>query len=762
MAYLPQDVHEFDVSQFQGSAQSVDPYTLDPAHGLYTQNTDFILGTENNGSGGIPVEASTRRGSSQVSGMPFGTGAVLSLFSWYLNLGGTQDCYVVYFTQAQGARFYSQVYNDFTTIVANTSLTGTIAAMSFATDGIRCYLAFMDATGRYSVNSGWIYNASAANVDKLFAPPFSSGTISFSVATASGGNATQGTHSFGIIYTTRNGYTGPLSPVAAGGLPFVFLAWGMTLASPNLRVTITITFTSIPSYLNGGTIQLAMSPASNQAAFYAVPGTITPISSGTLIYNLVFNISDGALTATATDVTQYQNLLASATSDSSSPAANTPPFYPSAVFTFSSRMAYVTLDQSGFPVVYFSDPSNYQSLTAAYHGIYLEGKQIPVHGCSVDQVCYIATLSGLYQCADNGGYPATWTPPARVDGSVGILAPSCLLSRGGRILVASEKGLFSYRGGTFPQIPLSYWQSNDWNRINWAAPAQVSVQDDAFDRVIRVLAPLKVLVTAATNSSGTVTITTGIQVGANVLPYPHLFQPGISVTISGVSGSTGANGTQTVLTVPTPNTFTISAAGSGIGSGGLAVPNSPNAELTWNYTLGETPQTVMYSLNAFGLYRQGASAVIRNIATGYDEIWYAPAAAGGLIRRVLPLSSGIDANVYQDVDLSNNPAPIAQLYETGLVPGPQDQASTLHDFHGMHVRMSGAAVVNVTVNSLDHGYTLTPRLPLSISGVPAREYLVKWWMRNEQQTITFGVNTAGYWFVLALLRVYWTNSLVTR
>ena len=323
-------------------------------------------------------------------------------------------------------------------------------------------------------------------------------------------------------------------------------------------------------------------------------------------------------------------------------------------------MGYVTLDQSGFPVVYFSDPSNYQSLTAAYHGIYLEGKQIPVHGCSIGQVCYIATLSALYGCSDSGGYPVTWTPPQRVDGSVGILAPSCLLSSSGRILLASEKGLFSYRGGSFPTIPLSYWQAPDWNRINWSAPTQVSIVDDALDRVIRVTAPLKVQASEASNSNP-IFITTSLPIGAGQIPYPHLLQTGISVTISGVLGNTAANGTFTA-TVLGPNTFTIPVAGNGAyAGGGVVTPNSPNAEMAWRLLIGEDPTDLLYSLNAFAYYLQGASATIRNINTGYDETWNAPAASdpGGLIRRVLPAQAQIDTLVHQAVDMSGNPTPIS-------------------------------------------------------------------------------------------------------
>src|SRR6185369_2146775 len=116
-----------------------------------------------------------------------------------------------------------------------------------------------------------------------------------------------------------------------------------------------------------------------------------------------------------------------------------PQLVPSAIFQYSSRMGYVALDGAGFPVVYFSEQNSFQAVSKAQGGIYLEGRQIPVQGVSLGGMCYIATLSGLYSTQDNGDVPVSWTPPAHIDGSVGILAPSCILATGGKVLLASEK-----------------------------------------------------------------------------------------------------------------------------------------------------------------------------------------------------------------------------------------------------------------------------------------------------------------------------------
>lgn len=742
MAYFPGDVSEIEIRQFQGSSQASDPYSLDPNHGLYSQNVDFIVGPN-----GL-VQVSPRRGISQVSQIPSGDGSVQSMASWYFNNAGVQDCYAVYYATAVGAKAWGQVNSFFYTLVPVTGAKG----MSFVADGTRGYFAFCDVSGRIGTSSGWVYNLDVGTADQLFSPPLQSGAggVTASAASTGAGVVTAGAHRWGFTFTNRDGYTGALNPVTSGG---VFIPASYTAADGTHNVQFTVLWNVVPSYLVGGTIQICMTSVANPARYYLVPNAIgnipaTPTNSTVI----TVSISDGDL-VTGTDTTQSQNLL----TQSQVPA---PPFLPSAIFSFSSRMGYVTIDSAGFPVVYFSDPNAYQSLTAAYSGIYIEGRQIPVQGVSLDAVCYIATLSGLYSCSDNGGQPATWSSPARVDGSVGILSPTCILSSNGRILVASEKGLFSFRSGTFPTIPLSYWQSPDWNRINWTIPTQVQVIDDSLDRVIRVTAPLNVLVTNASNTNPIV-ITTGVLVNGQVAPQPHLFDTGISVTITGVGGNTAANTTATI-TVTGPNTFTIPVAGNGAyTSGGTVAPNEANAEMAWNYSLGEQPGELLYSLNFFDPYRATASAVIRNIKTGYDEVWYCPGTSnpGGIVRRVLPT----DPLVHRDVDMSGSGVGIKSIMQSGIVPGPADMATTLHDYHGAHFRVSGSGALAIQALGLDGVVSKVPLAsPITLSSKPGAEVLVKWSLRSEQQTIVLSMSAVDAFYLLSLIRAYYTNSVGIR
>ena len=565
--------------------------------------------------------------------------------------------------------------------------------------------------------------------------------------TASTGVVTAGAHRMGFLLTTRNGYTGALSPVDSAG---VFLPYTFTAPDGVHSWNVTVTFSGgLPAAYVGGTVQLVMSSVANPARYFLVPGATAAAGPGTVGINV--NISDGDL-VTGTDVTLNQNLL-------TANQAGTPPFLPSAIFVYSNRMGYVTRDSSGFPVVYISEINAYQVLNAGLNGVYIEGRQIPVQGVSIDAICYIATLSGLYACSDNGSSPVTWSQPRRVDGSVGILAPSCILASNGRLLIASEKGLFSYSSGAFPTIPLSYWQTPDWNRINWGVPTQVQVVDDALDRVIRVTAPLNVLVTAASNTNP-ITVTTGVLVNGAVVPQPHLLQTGMSVTIGGVLGNTAAN-TTAAITVTGPNTFTIAVAGNGAyTSGGTVTPSQPNVEMTWNYSTGEGPG-MPYALNAFGVYRAGATAVVRNIGNGYDEVWYAPGASnpGGIARRTIPS----DALIHRDVNMSGAAAGISSLYETGIAPAARDVTATLHDYDGAHFRVTGSGGLAITAYGLDHVRSVVPSAsPITLSTTSGIEVLVKWGLRSEQQSIQLSMSAVDAFYVVALIRAYYKNSLPVR
>lgn len=741
------------VTAFQGSSQSQDSYDVDPAHGLYSQNNDFILGQASS------VQAATRRGTSQLAQIPSGDGSITTIYSWFYSYQGTQLCLVAMYSPVKGVRFYSINAGAFTEIVI--PVTGAASAV-FVSDNLRLYAAFSDFSGRKGISQGYVFGldlgtvvTSDEAVDTLFSSPLTTSTATVTVSQTTSGVITAGTHRIGYVFLTRNGNAAfALNPVTVAG---VFAPVSFTAADGVHNISVAIHFASIPAYLNPTfapvvpTVQLVMTSAANPAEYYLIPGAIGNVPSTPGTVTITASITDGDL-VTGTNVTINQTVLTA--------IAGSGPFNPWSIFTYSSRMGYCTLDASGTPVTYFSDVGSFQSIFAATSGVYLEGNQIPVTGCSLGGICYIGTIAGLYTTQDNGGTPTTWVSPSRVDGSVGILAPTCMLAVGGKMLLASEKGLYLYRGGPFPNIPISYFNAPDWQRINWAQPTQVQVVDDATDKVIRVMAPLSVVVTGASNTNP-ITITTAVTINSQPVTNPHLFQTGLSVTIAGVGGNTAAN-TTAVITVTGPNTFTIPVAGNGAyTSGGVATPNSANAIMCWNYVAGDSPGTPFFSLHAFGAYRAGAMGIVRNTNTQYDECWFASSSTGpgGLIRRTLPT----DSLPYRDQDMAGAAAAIVSTYETSLLPGSQDEAILIRDFSGCHVRMTGNGSVNVAAYTLDHAFSLIPLAsPITLSGKPGLEYLIRWNMRNEAETISLGTSLIDAYVVISIIRAYYVNSLPVR
>lgn len=639
--------------------------------------------------------------------------------NWFFVFGSTPVSVVAYYAPTVGVRILNQIGLTLLTIMPVTGAAGA----SMVPDGQRLYAAFFDATGRVGTASGQIYGWNIGT-DPLFAAPISNTPTISETGT---GLITAGLHNIGYLMQTRNGYTGQPCPVGAGGFtPVPFTSTG----NHNLRVSIPGPF---PSYVTGlGTLQVVMTTAANPNRYYAVPGAVA-FAIGSPV-NITISITDDDLAATGQDVTSYMNVLQSS-------LGGTPPFLPSAIFTYSSRMAYVTIDQDGFPVVYFSDPSNYQFVTADQHAIYLEGRQQVVQGCSLRGVCYLGLTSGFYATEDNGDVPVTWTPPQRVDGSIGILAPNCLYANPslGYALVAGQRGFYLFQGGIFPPLPLSYYQNGDWSRINWTIATQVQIADDELNKRFIVAAPLTNTVASVTGS-GPYTITTNVS--------PHLYQTGIACKIAGVSGTP-------TITVTGPGTFTIPGGSGAPTVGGLIAPQTMTHQMTWDYTEGDNAETVKYSIQSFTSYRAAAMAIIRNETTLLNEVWYAPAASAALIRQ----NDGTEAHPYRDIDMSGNPAAINAQYQTALVPEPLEMGMTNHFFHGSHLAVRGNGSLSISAQDTNNQTVQVPLAsPVPLQSAPENELLVQWFLAAQRQSITFSNSNLDEYWVLSLIRVYYSDS----
>jgi len=396
---------------------------------------------------------------------------ITSFFNWLFNLFGVPKSWFVYFSSGVGIRIIDLAAGPGapTTWVPQTSA----YAASFASAGNRFYAAFFNFNG--SGNSAGVVSSYLGGTSFLFAGPITTNLV---MTEPGAGLVTAGPHRFGYLIQTGNGFTTRPSP-APGNVftPVNFTASG----SHNLNMQIAAPW---PNYAS--VVQAVMTTSANSNRYYTVPGASIGVPGGTFFTaNIPINISDADLAATGTDVTSYLNLL---TTD----VSGNPPFLPYFLHLYSNRMGYTTLDPSGIPVTYYSDPNNYQSITASQHGIYLPGNLPQTCTTDLRGVAYIFGPHWTYAVSDNGKVPVQWASPQLVDGGIGTLAPRgvCTNTAQGFIWVADVGGLYLFRGGQYPQRPISYYQQPDWNQINWANAASLVVVDDAVKHIVSVYVPV--------------------------------------------------------------------------------------------------------------------------------------------------------------------------------------------------------------------------------------------------------------------------------
>lgn len=719
-----------EVSSYFGSlgrlAQAA--YSIPLTNSILSVNVAYLHGQIGSRLGtSVPVDG---------DGVPFvqADGQITAFIEWLFSFGGVLSNVVTYYCPTIGVKGWQQSGSGFTATLM--PVTGAAGA-SMAVSGERLYAAFYDGTGRLGTNIGYVYGWNIG-ADQLFAPPISNPISAADVAPLSGpGLVTAGIHNIGYLYTTRNGYTGPICPAVPSSPVATFTPLVHTAAGGEaLQLTIS---GSLPSYLVGGTdnvFQIVMTTVANPGQYFAVPGAIALCADPTVI---TINISDEILAQTGTDVTKYMNLLTAQSS-------GTGPVSPVSLGTYSARMGYCGIDLDGFPVVYFSDPNDYQHITADQHGVYLDGFQQPVVHYTINGVDYIATVNSHFSVEDNGDVPVSWIPPQKIDGSIGVASPTCVAVNPslGYALIASERGFYIFQGGVFPALPVSYYQSPDWNRINWNHPTTVQVVDDPLNKKWSVIAPLNDIVVAVTGT-GPYTITTQ--------NHCSLYQSGLSVTFTGI------NSPQTIAIVGY-NMFTIPGPAPAVGA--TIFPQSATHVLTWDYTEGDTPETIKYSLNSNVGYLTGATAQVLNGLTNLTEVWYAPNTAGAFLRRC------DGSEQFPNRDIATNgvtPVAITSWNEGALVPGAQDQTqvavpSTKHNFYGLHMRIVGSGGLNMEAYGLDHNITVTPPAsPFALSPTPGEEELVRWFLRSPQQSFGCGTNTLDSWWVLAYQRFYYGEAM---
>ncbi len=455
-------------AQFSGAWLLLDSTDVPRPHGLLSENMEFI-----------PGAAKTRLGFSQAVDT---NEAITSMFNWISSLGNL----LVYYRSFDNAVRLLDI--EAATPTSSTVIAGDLLgyAASYADAGARLYLAFFNTSGLGASAARVISFQSASFVsDPCFQPPivYSPGPPSEPTT----GTITQGLHYLGYRIEYRSGFMTRPSPDSGVGVPSVstflpepFTATGGANAAWTLNTT----------WPDGAVfVHVIMTPVANQADWRFVPGAFTAVNGGTLqSVTITFDISDDLLFANGTDASPSLFFLTNTVS-------NAPQILPSVVCTHGDRMCYVTVvsdnvgNNSG--AVYISNKNAYQEISADQSIVQLPGLRNITTCISLDAVLYIFGPQWTYRTTDNGSDPVTWAAPQLVDGRRGTLAPrgACVSPSGTYGWVASQDGLY-YFPGVYQDLPISYYQQPDWDRINWNAEEAVDIKDNPTVKKVYVIACL--------------------------------------------------------------------------------------------------------------------------------------------------------------------------------------------------------------------------------------------------------------------------------
>ncbi len=410
---------------------------------------------------------------------------ISALYNWISSLGNN----LVFYTTSDNSVHLVDITTPSDVVVIPGDLLG--AAAIFSPAGARLYAAFFSSTGTGASGARVITFQNSAYVNDLcFLPPI---TYVPPAPTEPGvGTITAGLHYLAYRIEYRSGFITRPSPDSGNGTPgpSTFQPISFTAAgSKNLSWTLTTTWP--PGAVN---VYMIMTPVANPAQYFLVPGAVQPVVGGvSSAITFTIDISDDILFAQAVDSTNSIFLLTNST-------VGVPPFFPVAVVAHGSRMTYITVvnDSVGNPsgAIYVSGRSAFQEITPDLSLIQLPGFNQITTAISLDGVYYMFGPQSTYRTIDNGSDPVTWPAPALVDGRRGTLAvKGALVAPSGTYAwVASQDGLYFFQG-VFSPLPISYYQTPDWNRINWDAAQVVDIKDDPTVKKIYVIAPLDDAVT---------------------------------------------------------------------------------------------------------------------------------------------------------------------------------------------------------------------------------------------------------------------------
>lgn len=276
-----------------------------------------------------------------------------------------------------------------------------------------------------------------------------------------------GTRRYAVVFQTRSGYLTRPSPVTAAA-PFP----GSYYSFPNAQNDgVTVTLTPTPTWPNDIVgAYLLVTTVSNHARLFWAPissVSITPGSATPAVFTQL-NQSDGII-AQQRDALDQEGLW-----HATPGATPNPTFSPRHMFAMGARAVYLltlTNNQVYGPGVVFSDINKPETYAVDRNLRYLLKKQEPMSGFYHQGVAYILGHNFTQAFNDTGGYPATWPNPRQISGKIGTShVNGCYADPSGICLVAHQSGLYEFSNGTYPDLPLSYYQEREWGKIQWNTP----------------------------------------------------------------------------------------------------------------------------------------------------------------------------------------------------------------------------------------------------------------------------------------------------
>jgi len=454
------------ITKFGGAFTALDGPDVPPNMATLAENVEFFEGIVRSRKG-----FSTALTTSE---------AVTSAYNWNSGLGN----FWVRFRSSDNSIRAQNIASLADSVLVAGNLGGHGAI--FAEAGARLYAALFTTASRGTGAGRVVSFQSAAFVsDTLFQPP-----ITYTPAAPSepgAGVITKGTKRLGFIIEYRGGFFTRPSPDSGSGTPsFSTFQPVLKTAAGSLNFEWVLN-TAWPT--GAVKVHVIMSPTSNGSRFFFVPGANIAVVGGTThSVTITFSISDDDLIAFGREATYYLLL-------STQTVAGVAPFNPYVVLPYSDRMVYVTTlnDNVGNAVgsMLISEKGFYQELSLDQHLLQLPGQLDITTVLSIGGTLYIFSPYGTFATVDNGDVPAAWPAPTLIDGEKGTLAirGAELAPAGDYGWVADQGGLY-YFNGRYPDNPVSYYQADIWDRINWNAGHTLQIKDDATQNKVSVLVPL--------------------------------------------------------------------------------------------------------------------------------------------------------------------------------------------------------------------------------------------------------------------------------